>query len=213
MADPLEGVAELLGALEAGLPQEERERPRLEEIFCQHVSSVCLWQAYHTGLSESESWDCAQELVVRLLQTLREHGRVPASEPAYVAWLHVCACHHVANTLRSRNRSERHLLPLDAAVKLYTPPHQEGVSLLEQNWGREEFWRRMHEALAQMEAAPKQMLLEHYRERADIAEIASAHGRTVEAVTQSLYRSRKRLRELLTSMGWTETHLRDLLED
>ena len=87
------------------------------------------------------------------------------------------------------------------------------MRVLEENWQREEFWRRIGEAAAAIGAAPGAMLLEYYRDEIEIADLASAYGRSPDALTQSLYRSRRRLRELLEGAGWTEAALRLLLAE
>ena len=182
-----------------------------EDTFCRRALAVGRSHARRQRLDPEDGEDCAVEFVCRMLPVFRERGSSLTSHPNFPAWFASCAHNHARNFLRCRCRHSRPCLPLEAAEEAITPDHTAPVRNLEAKLGREEFWREVGNALAEMSDVSARMLLAYYQDEADVQALAAASGQTPQAIRKRLSRSRLRLRQLLEQHGWTEASLRDLI--
>ena len=58
-----------------------------ENAYCLHVLAIGLRHALRQGMTPEDQADCAMELVVRMLEAVRERGSCPMLDTAHHAWL------------------------------------------------------------------------------------------------------------------------------
>jgi len=156
------------------------------------------------GLNAEDAEDCAAQFVERMLT-----ASPPTSNAG--AWLRRCARNHVVDCIRARGRRLAHeccwpetVSDSGQSVALDYPDEAPGADA---DLLRDEFWRCLMAALAQLDPVPQQIFLRHHLNGDSVDDLAAAFDRTPHAIHQTLLRARKRLRTVLERQGLTEAEL------
>lgn len=156
------------------------------------------------GLNAEDAEDCAAQFVERMLT-----ASPPTSNAG--AWLRRCARNHIVDYMRARGRRLTHECrwpeTISGSGQSVASDFPDGAPGADANLLRDEFWRCLMAALAQLDPVPQQIFLRHHLNGDSVDDLAAAFDRTPHAVDQTLLRARKRLRTVLERQGLTEAEL------
>jgi RNA polymerase sigma factor (sigma-70 family) len=149
------------------------------------------------------------DFVVKMLSLgRRELAQTPFPQ-ATGAWLNRCARNHALNFERALRPQRRLCLPLDRVPGLAQIPASAPspeVQLCYTQLGQ-----RLEAALSQLPSSTRRLFLSHHVGERTLGELAAEAGKTRNALDQTFFRARRRLRVLLEAQGWTESQMRSFL--
>jgi RNA polymerase sigma factor (sigma-70 family) len=155
----------------------------LEQIFREHYQFV-----YRTAFSVTGSESDAEDILQTIFATLLRREIQPALRANPKAYLYRAAFNQSLNLIRSRKRH-----PTTDADVLET------VGATPTSGTEEELEQRLYEAIQQLNEGAAQIVILRYVHNCSIAEIAKSLGTTQSTVAVSLFRSRARLKKLITA--------------
>jgi RNA polymerase sigma-70 factor (ECF subfamily) len=155
----------------------------LEQIFREHYQFV-----YRTALSVTGSESDAEDILQSIFATLLRREIQPALRANPKAYLYRAAFNQSLNLIRSRKRH-----PITDADVLET------VGATPTYGAEEELEQQLYEAIQRLNEGAAQIVILRYVHNCSIAEIAKSLGTTQSTVAVSLFRSRARLKKLITA--------------
>lgn len=147
------------------------------------------------GLQGPDAADCALDLLVHCL-TCPAARRRRCGAPMVAPPLHGCADRFAACRARSLSRRRRRELPLAAAAALsQADASPEALAL------RRAFWRLVEDALGEVGARHRSLVLRRFRDGWSLRELALADGTSEDAVRMAIGRALARVRDALARDG------------
>ena len=157
----------------------------LDQLFREHYQLV-----YRAAFSVTRSAEDAEDVLQTIFMRLVRREFPPDLKKNPKAYLYRAAFNRAVDIVRSRQPS---ILTSDAERL------EEAAS---QDWEFvEEAERRLYQAIAKLHPTAVQILMLRYVHNHNIAEIAALLGTTRSTVGVSLFRSRVRLRQLISALG------------
>jgi RNA polymerase sigma factor (sigma-70 family) len=157
--------------------------PDLEGVFRQHYRTVYR-TAYGVTGSTQDAEDVAQTVFLRLL-----HGQASREWKNPAAYLYRAAVNESLTLIRARKRQALNADAERAAVSSETPPPD----------GQRDIHHRLYEAVAELGRKAAEILILRYVHDYSDAQIATLLGTSRGTIAVSLYRSRARLRKLMSA--------------
>ena len=157
--------------------------PDFEAIFREHYRTVYR-TAYGVTGSTQDAEDVAQTVFLRLL-----HGRTSRDWKNPAAYLYRAAVNESLTLIRARKRQARNADAERAAVASESASPD----------GRRDIHRRLYEAVAELGRKAAEILILRYVHDYSDAQIAKLLGTSRGTIAVSLYRSRARLRKLMSA--------------
>ena len=157
--------------------------PDFEAIFREHYRTVYR-TAYGVTGSTQDAEDVAQTVFLRLL-----HGRTSREWKNPAAYLYRAAVNESLTLIRARKRQARNADAERAAVASESASPD----------GRRDIHRRLYEAVAELGRKAAEILILRYVHDYSDAQIAKLLGTSRGTIAVSLYRSRARLRTLMSA--------------
>ena len=175
-----------------------------ETLFQRYVPTVYR-QAFRLVGNQAE----AEEVVQDVFLTIYEKAQTFRGASAFSTWLYRITMNAALSKLRRRKRSEE--LPLDDYLPRFREdghhlvrPVVDWSSELEERLAKAELYRLIQEALDQLQAVDKAVVMLSDLEGLSDREVGRALGLTVSAVKARLHRSRLCLRgKLAVSLGYS----------
>jgi RNA polymerase sigma-70 factor, ECF subfamily len=156
--------------------------PDFEAIFREHYRTVYR-TAYGVTGSSQDAEDVAQTVFLRLL-----HGQATRDWKNPAAYLYRAAVNESLTLLRARKRQALNAALEHAPAPETAPPD-----------GQRDIHRRLYEAVAELGRKAAEILILRYVHDYSDAQIAKLLGTSRGTIAVSLYRSRARLRRLMSA--------------
>src|SRR5262245_33589153 len=159
------------------------------ELVHRHVDLV-----HSTALRIVRDTSLAEDVTQRVFLALAQHSMKLQERASLTGWLHETARNVAINTVRSEER-RRHREQEAAAMNHLDANDSENL------W--EQISPRLDEALAQLSASEREVILWRYFERRTAEQIGDRLSVTAEAAQKRVVRALERLRGILTERGVT----------
>jgi RNA polymerase sigma-70 factor (ECF subfamily) len=165
-------------------PSEDALTKEFEDLFRDHYELI-----YRTAFSVTGSRQDAEDVLQTLFLRLLRRGGRPDLGPNPQGYLYRAAINLALNTLRARKR--QHLT--DGIDQLPAPVPASGPD------PDDEIRRTLVQAIAQLRPRSVEILILHYEHEYTDAEIARMLGTSRGTVAVTLYRTRARLKKLMSA--------------
>lgn len=182
------------------------EELSLKEDFLSEALIQVGKRCARAGLYGKWKEECEQTFVVRWVNDTSEPPVWMLPPMRQAALLSKAARNHVLNFVRDLTLRARRERPLESLLEQRAAAGSPQEMLMKGH-----FWDEIDTALQRLTPAQRTLFIRVHFYGDTIEEIARQTGRTIHAVTQSLYTARRRLRAILIEMGYVAATLFELL--
>lgn len=186
----MKGKARYLASLEElAIKTAAGERDAFGEIYGTLLDPVYRYLYWNLG-SREEAEDLTEEVFLRCLTSI---GSFDARRGPFKAWAFRIAHNLMVDHIRRRGRKSEEPIPPQSESEL---PHAD------EELERKERARALREALAELPAAQRQVIVMKYFAEMSNSEVAKALGRSEGAINALQHRALRRLGGMLEERGW-----------